>query len=115
MIAIVMRRVPLAAVVALVLAMPVFTNVAWAADANAVTIDNFMFAPATLTVPAGAKVIWTNRDSEPHTVLAAEPKGLFKSQALDIDDSFSFTFDKPGTYTYFCSIHPHMTGTIVVK
>lgn len=115
MIAIMMRRASLAAAVMLALAAPMFSTPGRAADPNAVTIDNFKFAPATLTVPAGAKVTWTNRDDEPHTVLAAEPKGMFKSPALDTDDSFSFTFAKPGTYAYFCSVHPHMTGTIVVK
>ena|SRR5579864_4237862 len=104
------RALPLAAAVALVLMTP-----ARAADGNAVTIDDFRFSPATLTVPVGGKVTWTNRDDEPHTVLAAEPKGLFKSPPLDTGDSFSFTFDKPGTYKYFCSVHPHMTGVIVVN
>jgi plastocyanin len=82
---------------------------------NAITIDNFAFGPAAITVAAGTKVTWTNRDDEPHTVVSADDPKLFKSSALDTDDSFSFTFDKPGTYRYFCSIHPHMTGTVVVK
>jgi plastocyanin len=82
---------------------------------NAVTIDNFAFGPATITVPAGTTVTWTNQDDEPHTVTStADPKS-FKSAALDTGDHFSFTFDKPGTYQYFCEIHPHMTGTVVVK
>jgi plastocyanin len=115
MIAIRMRRASLAAVVALALAAPVFSTPGRAADANAVIIDDFKFAPATLTVPAGAKVTWVNRDGEPHTVMSADGGLTFKSPALDTDDSFSFTFAKPGTYTYFCSVHPHMTGTIVVK
>jgi plastocyanin len=115
MIAPMMRRASLAAVVMLALAAAVFSTPGRAADPNAVTIDDFKFAPAILTVLAGARVTWTNRDGEPHTVLAAEPKGMFKSPALDTDDSFSFTFAKPGTYSYFCSVHPHMTGTIVVK
>jgi len=82
---------------------------------NTVTIDNFAFAPATLTVSPGTKITWTNKDEEPHTVTSADGGVTFKSPALDTDDKFSFTFDKPGTYKYFCSIHPHMVGTIVVK
>ena len=82
---------------------------------NSITIDNFAFAPATITVAPGTKVTWTNRDDEPHTVVSdADPK-LFKSGPLDTDDGFSFTFEKPGTYRYFCSIHPHMVGTVVVQ
>ncbi len=82
---------------------------------NSVTIDNFAFGPAAMTVAAGTKVTWTNRDDEPHTVVSADDPRVFKSGALDTGDSFSFTFDRPGTYRYFCSIHPHMTGTVVVK
>jgi plastocyanin len=82
---------------------------------NVVTIDNFAFSPGTITVAPGTKVTWTNHDDEPHTVVSAGDPKLFKSGALDTDDVFSFTFDEPGTYSYFCSIHPHMTGTIVVK
>jgi plastocyanin len=86
-----------------------------AAAANAVVIDDFRFGPAVLTVAVGTKVTWTNDDSDPHTVTsAAEPK-VIKSPPLDTGDSFAFTFDKPGTYRYFCSIHPHMQGTIVVQ
>jgi len=80
-----------------------------------VVIDDFRFGPAVLTVAVGTKVTWTNDDSDPHTVTsAAEPK-VIKSPPLDTGDSFAFTFDKPGTYRYFCSIHPHMQGTIVVQ
>jgi plastocyanin len=86
-----------------------------AAQAPAVTIDNFAFAPALMMVASGTKVTWTNKDEEPHTVTSADGGKSFKSDALDTDDKFSFTFDKPGTYKYFCSIHPHMVGTIVVK
>ena len=109
------RAMPLAA--AAVLALGLATSIAArAADtADAVTIDNFAFAPATLTVAAGANVTWTNRDDEPHTVLSADGGKTFKSPALDTGDAYSFTFDKPGSYKYFCSLHPHMTGTIVVK
>lgn len=86
-----------------------------AADADTVHIDNFTFSPATLTVKAGTRVTWTNRDDEPHTVTSASNPRVFASGALDTDGSFAFTFDKPGTYPYFCAIHPHMTGVIVVK
>ena len=79
-----------------------------------VQIDNFAFVPGTLTVPAGTTVKWVNRDDIPHTVVSKD-KRTFKSKALDADDTFSYTFTRPGTYTYFCSIHPKMTGQIVVK
>jgi plastocyanin len=82
---------------------------------NAIEINNFAFGPETLTVAAGTTVTWTNHDDEPHTVVNGDNPRLFKSGALDTDDKFTFTFDKPGTYKYFCSIHPHMTGTVVVK
>jgi len=78
-----------------------------------VKIDNFSFGPATLTVPVGATVNWTNRDDIPHTVVSTD--GLFKSKVLDTDEKFSFTFSKPGTFAYFCSIHPKMTGKVVVQ
>jgi plastocyanin len=85
------------------------------AEPNTITIDNFTFGPATLTVAPGTTVTWVNHDEEPHTVVNVGSTRLFKSGALDTDDKFSFTFDKPGTYQYFCSIHPHMTGTVVVQ
>ena len=78
-----------------------------------VTIDNFTFGPEKLTVKAGTTVTWTNEDDIPHTVASATK--AFKSKALDTDDSFSFTFNTPGTYEYFCSLHPHMVGTVVVE
>jgi plastocyanin len=80
-----------------------------------VTIDNFSFAPASVTVPLGATVQWINRDDIPHTVVSDDNGATFKSKALDTDDKFAFTFAKPGTYSYFCSIHPRMTGKIVVQ
>jgi plastocyanin len=99
------------------MAMPAAASAQTAAvpAANTVTIDNFAFGPATIAVAAGTKVTWTNRDDEPHTVVSADQTRVFKSGALDTDDDFSFTFDKPGTYRYFCSIHPHMTGTVIVQ
>jgi plastocyanin len=78
-----------------------------------VKIDNFSFTPPTITVAAGTTVRWTNGDDIPHTVVSEEQ--TFKSKVLDTDQEFTFTFSKPGTYTYFCSIHPHMTGTVVVQ
>ena len=77
-----------------------------------VGIDNFTFNPKVVTVKAGDTIVWTNNDDIPHTV--ADP-GKFKSKALDTGDSYSFTFTTPGSYGYFCSLHPHMTGTIVVE
>lgn len=78
-----------------------------------VKIDNFSFGPATLTVPVGTTVSWTNRDDIPHTVVNTD--GVFKSKVLDTDEKFSFTFSKAGGYPYFCSIHPKMTGKVVVQ
>jgi plastocyanin len=74
---------------------------------------DFMFAPGTIAIKAGASVTWKNSDDEPHTVVS--DTGLFRSGALDTNESFSFRFDKPGTYHYACSIHPRMVGTIVVQ
>lgn len=77
-----------------------------------VKIDNFVFAPATLTVPVGTTVTWTNQDEEPHTVAAKD--GSFHSPGLDSHGTYSYTFQAPGTYDYICSIHPFMTGSVVV-
>jgi len=85
-----------------------------AASASAVSIDNFTFGPQTLTVKAGTTITWTNKDDIPHGIASAN-NGFAKSRALDTDDSYSFTFTTPGTYQYFCYIHPHMTGTVVVE
>jgi plastocyanin len=78
-----------------------------------VKIDNFTFGPQTVTVPAGTTVTWTNRDDIPHTSVSID--GVFKSKVMDTDEKFSYTFTKAGTYAYYCSIHPKMTGTVVVK
>ena len=80
-----------------------------------VNIDNFSFSPATLTVDVGTTMRWINRDDIPHTVVSSDDPRAFKSKALDTDDRFSFTFTKAGTYSYFCSIHPKMTGKVVVQ
>jgi plastocyanin len=77
-----------------------------------VRIANFTFGPQALTVAAGSTVTWINADDTAHTVVAVG--GAFRSKALDTDDRFSFTFAKPGEYAYFCSLHPHMTGKVVV-
>jgi len=86
---------------------------AGSASQTEVKIDNFSFTPNTLTVSAGTTVRWTNRDDIPHTVVSDD--NTFKSNALDTDDVFSFKFTKPGSYSYFCSLHPKMTGKIVVQ
>jgi amicyanin len=78
-----------------------------------VKIDNFTFAPQQITVKAGDTVTWTNRDDIPHTVTSKTT--AFRSKALDTNDKFTFTFTTPGTYAYFCSLHPHMTGAVVVE
>ncbi len=78
-----------------------------------VSIANFTFSPNTLTVPIGSTVTWINQDDIPHTVTSVD--GIFKSDGLDTGDQFSFKFTKPGTYAYYCSIHPKMVGKIIVK
>jgi amicyanin len=110
------RRTHISLVTALAVALAVaaggLTTSAQAAD-NEVKIDNFTFAPQRVTVKVGATVTWINEDDIPHTI--ASSSKLFKSKVLDSEDKFSFTFTTPGTYEYFCSLHPHMTGTIVVE
>ena len=81
--------------------------------AAAVTIGNFTFKAPVTSVKVGTTVTWTNGDDIPHTVVSRD--GVFKSKVLDSGDKFSFTFAKPGQFGYFCSLHPHMTGAIVVK
>ncbi len=84
------------------------------AGANAeVKIDNFVFGPQTITVRVGTTVTWTNKDDIPHTVVSTD--GVFKSKVRDTDETFSYTFDKAGTYPYFCSVHPKMTGKVIVQ
>jgi plastocyanin len=84
-----------------------------AAAGAEVKIGNFTFTPQTLKVPVGTQVTWTNGDDTPHTVVTDDK--TIKSKALDTDEKFSYTFTKPGTYSYFCSIHPNMKGTVVVQ
>jgi plastocyanin len=78
-----------------------------------VTIDNFSFTPQQITVKAGDTVTWANHDDIPHTVTSTTK--AFNSKALDTDDNFAFTFTTPGSFSYFCALHPHMTGSIVVE
>jgi len=85
-----------------------------APTSRAVTIDNFSFSPTPITVPVGTTLTWTNHDDVPHTVVSDDQQS-FKSKALDTDEKFSHTFDKPGTYSYFCSIHPKMVAKVIVE
>jgi plastocyanin len=78
-----------------------------------VKIDNFVFGPQTITVSVGTTVTWTNKDDIPHTVVSTD--GVFKSKVRDTDETFSYTFNKAGTYSYFCSVHPKMTGKVMVQ
>jgi plastocyanin len=80
-----------------------------------IVIDNFAFSPATLTVKAGTKVTWVNHDDVPHTATSTAKAKAFDSKTLDTDERFSHVFKTPGTYEYFCAVHPRMTGTVVVK
>ena len=83
------------------------------AEETTVKIDNFAFAPATLTVTAGTTVTWKNDDDSPHRI--GDKNATFTSAALDTDDTFSHTFAAPGEYPYICTIHPYMAGKIIVK
>jgi amicyanin len=111
----------LASTLALVFAIAVGSAAVWGMNGRAlaqnaaakVTIDNFTFAPAELTISAGTTVTWDNHDDIPHSVV--EKNKLFRSKALDTEDSYSFTFTSAGTYDYFCGLHPHMVGKIIVK
>ncbi|MBV9697995.1 MAG: cupredoxin family copper-binding protein [Gammaproteobacteria bacterium] len=84
-----------------------------AEGAAQVEIRHFMFSPGSITIHAGTTLRWVNRDEEPHTIVSVE--GLFRSAAVDGGESFTFRFDKPGTYRYLCTVHPQMTGTVVVE
>jgi len=105
---------PVMIAVVLLLASPrVTANDQPSAPTAEVKIDNFVFGPQTVTIPVGTTVTWTNHDDIPHTVVSTD--GVFKSKVRDTDEKFSYTFTKPGTYPYYCSVHPKMTGTVVVK
>jgi plastocyanin len=106
---------PVLVFISLIAALTMDVRNADAADQtpNQVVIDNFTFAPQTVTVRPGTQVTWTNRDDIPHNVVSSDNK--FKSKALDTNDQFSFTFNEAGTYEYFCGLHPRMTGKIIVQ
>jgi plastocyanin len=84
-------------------------------DPPQVLIDSFTFKPRQLTVAVGTKVKWVNQDDVPHTVTSSLKPRLFDSGAMETEDPFVYVFTKPGTYEYFCAVHPHMTGRIIVK
>jgi plastocyanin len=94
-------------------AMLAFAAVAAQEPTNVVTIDNFTFSPKDLTVAVGTTVKWINHDDIPHTVV--EKNTTFRSKALDTDDSYSFTFTTAGSFDYFCGLHPHMVGKVIVQ
>src|SRR5262245_26722773 len=100
-----------AAAALMVLAAALLPPAAWA-DEREISIDNFTFTPAELSVKAGTTIKWVNRDDIPHTVVDKEK--AFRSKALDTDDSYSFTFSQAGSFDYFCGLHPHMVGKIIV-
>ncbi len=109
------RRILLASPCAAVFALAAGAPRIWAADAAHVTIDNFSFSPGQITVVAGTRVTWTNRDDIPHTVTSSEDPRVMKSAPLDTGDDYAFTFGRPGIYRYFCSLHPHMQGIVLVR
>ncbi|KDP84291.1 cupredoxin domain-containing protein [Cupriavidus basilensis] len=88
-------------------------SVAQAQETNVIVVKNFMFSPMSLTIKAGSTVTWKNLDGEPHTIV--DDAGLFRSGALDQNDTYKFKFDKPGVYKIFCGIHPNMKATITVQ
>jgi len=85
------------------------------ADAGKIVIDNFAFEPSTLTVSAGTVLTWLNEDDAPHTVVGTDAESPIQSPPLDSGERYSVALAKPGTYRYFCSLHPHMTGTVIVE
>jgi plastocyanin len=103
-----MRKAP---PLALLVSLLAFSH-ATAQDTAQVVIDNFTFAPQTITVKKGTKVTFVNHDDIPHNIM--EEKAAFRSQALDTDESFSYVFDKPGEIVYFCGLHPQMKGKVIV-
>jgi plastocyanin len=103
----------IAGIAMMMLTLSAITRAAPAPAAATVRVANFAFKSPVVTVKTGTTVIWTNDDDVPHTIVAKD--GAFRSKALDTGDRFSFTFAKAGQFGYFCSLHPHMTGTIVVK
>jgi plastocyanin len=111
-----LARLALPVVIAMMLlatSSSITANAELSAATAGVKIDNFVFGPQTLTVPVGTTVTWTNSDDIPHTSVSTE--GVFKSKVLDTDEKFSYTFSRAGTYPYYCTIHPKMTGKIIVQ
>ncbi|MBS0638598.1 MAG: cupredoxin family copper-binding protein [Acetobacteraceae bacterium] len=88
-------------------------SILWSSGEKQVAIDNFAFSPKTLTVEPGTRVTWTNEDDIPHTIVLTD--GSIRSKTLDSEDTFSYRFDKAGTYQYICGLHPHMRGEVVVR
>ncbi len=107
--AVIGRRALLAGAASALAAMP-----AAAQPAATIAIDHEAFAPATLTVAPGTTITWDNRDDEPHNVVSADERPAFRSPLMDTGEHFAFTFAQRGTYRYFCALHPHMTGVVVV-
>lgn len=97
----------------LMAALAIGVPAAYAQDTDEIVIKNFMFSPMSITVKAGTTVTWKNMDGEPHTVV--NDAGIFHSAALDQNDTYQFTFDKPGVYKVFCGIHPYMKATVTVQ
>jgi plastocyanin len=93
--------------------LPVLAAAAAAPAPVTVKIDNFVFGPAAITIAPGTTVTWVNQDDIPHNIVADDKS--FRSKVLDTDESYSFTFTQPGEYGYFCGLHPHMTGKVIVK
>ena len=108
-------RILLFALLAAPLPMPSLAAAQAEKEANSpsVHIDNFTFSPQEITIPRGGTVTWVNDDDIPHALAASEK--AFRSKAMDTEERFSFTFNKPGTYEYFCSLHPHMQGKVIVR
>jgi len=104
------RRFLLASAPALLAAIPM----AQAQQPATVIIDDHDYAPRELRVAPGTKVVWNNKDDTPHNVVSTDNPRAFRSRILDTDEMFEFTFANPGTYSYYCSLHPHMQGRIVV-
>ena len=109
------RRALVATLAACSLVLDAAASSALAADAARVTIDNFAFVPAQIVVASGSRVTWLNHDDIPHTVTSRDEPRVLRSAPLDTDDSYAVTFEQPGTYHYFCAMHPHMQGTVVVR
>lgn len=84
-------------------------------NSNTVSIKSYAFTPTTVTIAVGSTVTWINQDDDPHTVKSVEPDTTLKSAALDTHEKYSFTFTRPGVYKYFCTLHPHMQGEIIVQ